>query len=167
MQVNSISTISFAGTEGKTDNKQKRDNYYKYVSQVNANDALKMSVGREVTDGKFKVAEGASKTSSALGFGMTGLYMINMISKAAKVLNETKSRVAVNEVIQKSRKPIMTGLVVSSALLAVGNIIAGVNAHLANKTSKERGFIAPLTRFENMQEAYKATEDVYNSRVKK
>lgn len=167
MKVNSISNISFAGTEKKADNKQKRDNYYKYISQVNANEALKMSVGREVTDGKLKVAKEAIKVTGALGMVLTGVGAFKTITKASKAIVDSHTPKAGLEILEKCKKPISAGLAASSALLVASGILGVVNTLLADKTSKERGFIAPLTRFKNMQEAYKATEDVYNAHVKK
>ena len=59
MPVNSINSISFFGKnlEKKEAKKARREQYFRWVSQNQANDALKLSLGREVDDGKHKAAE--------------------------------------------------------------------------------------------------------------
>ena len=61
MQINSVNNVSFSARnpEQKAIKKANKEQYYKYLSQVNANDALKMSVGREVEDAKLKLEEKA------------------------------------------------------------------------------------------------------------
>lgn len=167
MQVNSISNVSFAGNEKKTNSQQKRNDYFKYISQFHANDALKMSVGREVTDGKFKAAKEATKLVGWLGMGISGLGALSMFAKVAKTVQQTRSPYEVIAITQKYAKPISIGSLVSSALLIVSKAIGFTNEVLADKTAEKRGFINPLTHFKSTEEAYKATENVYNSYVKK
>lgn len=167
MQVNSISNVSFAGNEKNTNSKQKGNDYFKYISQVHANNALKMSVGREVTDGKFKFAKEATKVAGWLGMGISSLGALNMFTKITKIVKQTRSPYEIAAITQKYAKPISIGSIVSSALIVASKALGFTNEVLADKTAEKRGFIKPLTHFKSTEEAYKATENVYNTYVKK
>lgn len=171
MQVNSISNVSFAGNEKKTNSKQKRNDYFKCISQANANEALKMSVGREVTDGKLKFAKEATKLAGLLGLGLTNLGMLNIGAKIAKSVKQIQSPEEILPIVEKYSKPtslvIGIGSAVSAALLIASKAIGFTNEAIANATAEKRGFIKPFTHFKSKEEAYKATENVYSTYVKK
>lgn len=167
MRVNSSNNISLAKTEKKTAAKQKRNDYYKYISQVHANDALKMSVGREVTDGKLKVAKEVTKSAGVLGLSLAYLGSTKVVSRMIDVFDKTMSLDAAQIIGAKYAKQTVACFAAASALLLSSKIIDDVNVSLADKTAKKRGFIPPLTRFKNAQAAYNATDYVYNSHINK
>ena len=67
MKVNSISNVSFCAKKSKAEKTDNRNKYFTYVSQFHANDALKMSVGRETQDGKYKLASAVTMMAGFFG----------------------------------------------------------------------------------------------------
>ena len=69
MSISAIQNVSFASKKSKqnVENKEnKSDRYFKWVSQNQANDALKLSVGREVEDGKYKATSAFADRKSVV-----------------------------------------------------------------------------------------------------
>jgi hypothetical protein len=103
MNVSSVNNISFSGK--KTDKKLKSKNkeqYYRYVSQFHANDALKLSVGREVEDGKYKAASAATLFAGFVGTCVSMIASFSISSKArALKASENVTQQAVNKLAKK------------------------------------------------------------------
>lgn len=145
MKVNSITNYNanFKGKEKKT---KEKGQYFKWISQNQANRALFMTKGREVKNGKFALADSMLKLGTiASGFAAAFLLL-------------------------KGKQKAGLGALIGSTVALMGSqIVESINIGSAVKTSKERGFtlgsvnMQPMPR--SFAKAYSETEEVYNKNV--
>lgn len=162
MPVNSINSISFFGKnlEKKEAKKSRREQYFRWVSQNQANDALKLSLGREVDDGKHKAAEAGLAVVSMLGTLASLVIKSNVIDKLSNGEQYTKK-------IINQNKAANFGFVASAVALIASNIVKNHNIKEADKTANERGFLSTKDRMKikNADLNYYVTNEIYNSHV--
>ena len=162
MPVNSINSISFFGKnlEKKEAKKARREQYFRWVSQNQANDALKLSLGREVDDGKHKAAEAGLAVVSMLGTLASLVIKSNVIDKLSNGEQYTKK-------IINQNKAANFGFVASAVALIASNIVKNHNIKEADKTANERGFLSTKDRMKikNADLNYYVTNEIYNSHV--
>ena len=169
MQVNSVNNVSFSARnpEKKAIKQANKEQYYRYLSQANANDALKMSVGREVEDGKLKAASiksvfGGLATVIGSQFLMRGAAEKSiMLEEAGKLTDKAAKKLA---------NTIKVGVVahaLGGAAILSAAIITSINKNRANKTAHERGFLndGDYSKFKSKQEAYEVTELINKSHI--
>lgn len=169
MQINSVNNVSFSARnpEQKAIKKANKEQYYKYLSQVNANDALKMSVGREVEDAKLKSA--SAKTFLGGLVGLVGSQLL-MRGAANKSLALDKVGKLTDKAATTLANTIKVGVVahtLAGVSLLSSVIIDSVNKSRANKTANERGFLndGDYSKFKSKEEAYATTDAIYNMHV--
>ena len=162
MPVNSINSISFFGKnlEKKEAKKARREQYFRWVSQNQANDALKLSLGREVDDGKHKAAEAGLAVVSMLGTLASLVIKSNVIDKLSNGEQYTKK-------IINQNKAANIGVLASAGAIIVGNMIRNHNIKEADKTANERGFLSAKDRMKmkSAESNYIITDEIYNSHV--
>ncbi|MBQ8887731.1 MAG: hypothetical protein IJY61_08530 [Candidatus Gastranaerophilales bacterium] len=169
MTINSVNNVSFSARnpEAKAMKKANKEQYFKYLSQVNANDALKMSVGREVEDGKLK-----SASAKAFLGGLVGLVGSQLLMRGAA--NKSIALDQVGKLTDKAAKGLANTIkvgvvanVVSSVALVSSAIIDSVNKSRANKTAHARGFLndGDYSKFTSKQEAYEVTDMINKAHV--
>ena len=160
MKVNSINNVSFSSKKTKEEKASDRARYFTYVSQFQANDALKRSVGREVQDGKHKVASAATMFAGFVGTCVSMIASSN-IARKANTLN------AAGELTQKAavklgRQAMATsvGLLLSTASVLASVLISDANNAKANKTANERGFLSDgdYRKINDKETAYAVTD---------
>ncbi len=162
MPVNAVNEISFSGRniEKKEAKKARKEQYYKWVSQNQANDALKLSLGREVEDGKYKAAESAFSVAGMFGFLASMVAKTNVISRISAGEQLSKKLFNVN-------KAANIGFLASTGALIASNIIKNHNIKAADKTANERGFLSTKDRMKikNVDVNYMVTDEIYKSHV--
>ncbi len=162
MPVNAVNEISFSGKniEKKEAKKARKEQYYKWVSQNQANDALKLSLGREVEDGKYKAAEAAFSVAGMFGCLASVIAKTNVISRISA--GEPLSRKLFNV-----NKAANIGFLASTGALIASNIIKNHNIKAADKTASERGFLSTKDRMKikNVDVNYMVTDEIYKSHV--
>ncbi len=168
MKVNPTNNVSFSARKDNKELKAKnKEQYYQYVSQFHANDALKLSVGREVEDGKFKAASAATMLAGFVGT-CASMISSSMISSKARVLkaSENVSEQAINKLAKKA-KVTQIGFLLSSAAVLASILIKDVNNSKANKTANERGFLSDgdYRKIKNRNEAYALTDIINQAHI--
>lgn len=162
MPVNSINSISFSGKnlEKKEAKKVRKEQYFRWVSQNQANDALKLSLGREVEDGKHKAAEAGLAVVSMLGTLASLVIKSNVIDKLSYGEQYTKKLINQN-------KAANFGFIASAVALIASNIVKNHNIMQADKTANERGFLSTKDRMKmkSAESNYIITDEIYNSHV--
>lgn len=162
MPVNSINNISFSGrnVERKEAKRARKEEYYKWVSQNQANDALKLSLGREVEDGKYKAAEAAFSAAALIG------TLASFIAKTL-VVGKVSSGAPITSKLIRQNKAANIGVLASAGALIVGNMIRNHNIKEADKTANDRGFLSTKDRMKikNADLNYYVTNEIYNSHV--
>ena len=169
MQINSVNNVSFSAKnpEKKALKQANKEQYYRYLSKMNANDALKMSVGREEEDGKLK----AAATKTFIG-GVLGLVGSQLLMRGAA--NKSIALDQVGKLTDKSAKVLANTIkagVVAHALAAVSivssAVIDVVNKSRANKTAHERGFLndGDYSKFKSKEEAYAVTDTINKAHI--
>lgn len=160
MKVNSINNLSFGAKKNKAEKAADRARYFTYVSQFQANDALKRSVGREVQDGKHKVASAVTMFAGFVGTCASMIASSN-IARKANTLN------AAGELTQKAavklgRQAMATsvGLLLSTVSVLASVLINDANNAKANKTANERGFLSDgdYRKINDKETAYAVTD---------
>lgn len=171
MQINPVKNISSVNGHQMQPVKKDRSDYYKWVSKNQVNEALKMSKGREVEDGKYKTASALANIAGTIGTLASVLSLSGIQEKAQiSVLTSQTEEQAINAVkkaADKTKKGVI-GFVASVGLLLAGSIINIVNSHKANKTANERGFLSQKDkqRIKGTENIYQATDMIYDSHVK-
>lgn len=169
MQINSVNNVSFSARnpEQKAIKKANKEQYYKYLSQVNANDALKMSVGREVEDGKLK-----SASAKAFLGGLVGLVGSQLLMRGAANKSIALDQVGklTDKAATKLANTIKVGVVahtLAGVSLLSSVIIDSVNKSRANKTANARGFLndGDYSTFRSKEEAYAVTDFISKSHI--
>ncbi len=168
MNLNPTSSVSFsARKENKEQKAKNKAQYYQYVSQFHANDALKLSVGREVEDGKYKAASAAALFTGFVGT-CASIISSSMISSKARALraSENISQKAVNKLANRARAT-QVGFLVSSAAVLASVFIKDANNARANKTANERGFLSDsdYRKINDKDSAYAITDFINKSHV--
>ena len=162
MPVNSINNISFSARniEQKEAKRARKEEYYKWVSQNQANDALKLSLGREVEDGKYKAAEVAFSTAALIG------TFASFLAKTV-VVGKVSSGAPITQKLIRQNKAANIGVLASAGALIVGNMIRNHNIKEADKTANERGFLSTKDRMKikNVDVNYMVTDEIYKSHV--
>ena len=169
MQINAVNNISFSGKnqEKKALKQAQKDAHSTYISQMQTNDALKMSVGRELENGTYKKA--AAKAGL---FGILGSIASVTLTKAAA--NKSLALEAAGKLTDKAANVLATGIKagvllgnVAAVSLVSSVLINSVNEAKANKTANERGFLndGDYRKFKSKEEAYATTEAIYNMHV--
>ena len=162
MPVNLINNISFSGRniEKKEAKRARKEEYYKWVSQNQANDALKLSLGREVEDGKYKAAEAAFSAAALIG------TFASFIAKTL-VVAKVSSGAPITPKLIRQNKAANIGFLASTGALIASNIIKNHNIKAADKTANERGFLSTKDRMKikNVDVNYMVTDEIYKSHV--
>lgn len=166
MQIGAVNNVNFGAKAAKTgESKEKgHQRYFEYLSKSSANDALKMSKGREEEDGKFKFATFLTGMTSLIGAYASGMSLLSA-SSALDVAEEGTAACA--KALKKSGRA-KTGLLVSGIIGLAALAIRQVNEHKANKTAEERGFM-PTKEFyktKGVENLYAKVENVYDEHVK-
>lgn len=172
MQINSVNNISFAGrnpekaalkAEKRALKQAQKDAHSTYISQMQTNESLKMSVGRELENGKYKKA-----SAKALLFGIVGTIASIALTKGAA--NKSLALDAAGKLTDKAASILATGIKagvalsnVAAASLVSSVIISSVNEAKANKTAHDRGFLndGDYKKFTSKEEAYAVTDAIY------
>ena len=177
MPVNAVQNVSFASRKAnKNDNAKegKHDKYFKWVSQNQANEALKLSVGREVEDGKYK-AVSAFSTLGAFATGLTALFKTLKVSdlsdKYKMMLSQNTADAdalkGIGKQITKNKNIAIAAVLATSVLMLVSNAAKSKNFKEAEKTAHERGFFTYSDRQKmKTKENYERTDAVYSSLLK-
>ena len=172
MQINSVNNISFAGrnpekaalkAEKRALKQAQKDAHSVYISQMQSNEALKMSVGRELEDGRYKKAQ-----FLVAGIGGLGLAISSMAKFNAEFL-KTAAEFAGDEckefVTKFAKQSNVAGKAVIASLgtLLVASTIKNINEAKANKTAHERGFLNDndYKKFTSKEERYAVTDEIY------
>ena len=168
MKVNSVSNVSFSGKKIDKELKAKnKENYYRYVSQFHANDALKLSVGREVEDGKYKAASAATLFAGFLGTCVSMIASSNVSAKARALrASENVTQKAVNK-LTKQAAATQIGFIASSLAVLASIFIKDANNAKANKTANERGFLsdADYRQINDKQATYELTNFINKAHI--
>jgi len=171
MPVNAVNNVSF-GTKTRNLNsndakKAEKEKYYKWVSQQEANDVLKMSVGREVEDGKYKFASAITGAVGLLGSFSSFLLKSNVISEISTFGAQGPMPLKAYSKLRAKNTAANLGLIASLALLTASSIIKNVNIKKADKTANERGFLSTKDRMKinDAQVCYAVTDEIYKSHV--
>lgn len=170
MPVNAINNVSF---EKKTKSTQRNDKrqYFKWVSQNQTNDALKMSLGREVENGKYIVASSATKLAGLTGMLTSIISLSYLKTKAYEAIsNPTTKEEAFKKLssyVQKS-KIAKIGMVASACALYTSFVINEVNRKKADKTANERGFLSEKDKMKmkDPQENFLINNLIYNEHIR-
>jgi len=175
MPVDAIQNISFTSKkpkskEAESQNETKKDRYYRWVSQNQANEALKLSVGREVEDGKYK-AVSAFATLGAFAAGTVtwfkGLKVADLMNEARTAAAQPKVDLGqlgkIDSKIAKNIKFAKAALIAVPILLAVSAMAKNINIRKAEKTAHERGFYTMQDRYKmkGEEEVYNKTNELY------
>lgn len=175
MPVKGVDRAYYLGRESIKPNakKSKKDQYYRWVSQNQANDALKMSVGREVEDGKYKAASAITALAGFAGIAASGISLINIRDKAFelayKAAEQTEEQLAKGvEKISKQSKIAKGALLASAGVLYASYVIKELNERKADKTANDRGFLTTKDklRIKDKQVNYDITNQIYNEHLK-
>ncbi len=161
MRVNSVSNVSFGAKKAKVQkNNEQKEQYYKWVSQNQANQTLKMIKGREVENGKF---EAGKAVATLVAFAAGTFTVLNSI----KTANLQKTAQEITPQIKKMANKGVIGLAVTAVALNARNIIDYVNNKRADKTANERGFLTnrQMNKIHNVQQSYNIADAVYNKNV--
>lgn len=169
MQVNSVNNVSFSARnpEAKAIKKANKEQYYKYISQMNTNEALKMSVGREVEDGKLKTAS----TKAFLGGLATAIgSQLLMKGAADKSILLDEAGKLTDKAAKRLANTIKVGVVahaLGGAAILSAALISSINSHRANKTAHARGFLndGDYSKFKSKEEAYTVTDMVNKAHI--
>lgn len=169
MQVNSVNNVSFSAKnpEAKAIKKANKEQYYRYLSQVNTNDALKMSVGREVEDGKLKAASIKSFFGGLAAVAGSQLLMRGAANKS--ILLDEAGKLT-DKAAKKLSNTIKFGVVahaLGGAAILSSAIISSINNHRANKTAHERGFLndGDYSKFKSKEQAYAVTDTINKAHI--
>ena len=180
MQINSVNNISFAGrnpekvalkAEKRALKQAQKDAHSTYISQIQTNDALKMSVGRELENGKYKKAELLVGGLGGLGLAVSAMKKLNaefLLENAIHAINQGSEECKDCAIkFAKNSKIAGIGMAVSAGALILSSIIKNTNETKANKTANERGFLndRDYRKFKSKEEVYAATEAIYNMHV--
>ncbi len=170
MPVNAVSSVSF-GRKNNNAKKADKNQYFKWVSQNQTNNALKMSVGREVENGKFQVASAATKLAGIAGMFASVLTLVNLRNKTYDLIsNPTTKEMAFKKLssFTKKSKIAKVGMIASAGALYTSFIINEVNRKKADKTANERGFLTERDslKIKNAQENYFVNNHIYNEHIK-
>lgn len=167
MSISAIQNVSFASKKSKqnVENKEnKSDRYFKWVSQNQANDALKLSVGREVEDGKYKATSAfAALGAWAVGAGalFKGFKTLDLMKEARLLSAQSVIDIGqlgkIDAQIMKNIKVTKAAIIAVPVLLAIASLANNLNARKAEKTANERGFYTMNDRYK-----MKTTEEVYS-----
>ena len=169
MQVSSVSNVSFSARnpEKKALKQAQKDAHSVYISQRQANDALKMSVGRELEDGRFKKAQYLTGAIGGLGLACSGFAKFNseLLRTAAEFAGDEYKHLVTK--YTKNSKIAGVAMLVSAGALLVSSVIKDINETKANKTANERGFLNDknYNQLDSKEEAYALTDAVYNIHV--
>lgn len=89
MNVRAINSVSFGAKADKikSDKGEGRKRYFEYLSKNAANDALKMSKGREEEDGKFKFATFVTGAAAVIGVYASGMAKLSARRIGKEALN--------------------------------------------------------------------------------
>lgn len=161
MRVNSISNVSFEAKKAKMKkNNEQKEQYYKWVSQNQVNQTLKMAKGREVENGKFEAAK-AVGTLVAFAAGMYTVF------NSIKTGNIQRSIQEVTPQITKMKNKSLIALGVTAVALNTRNVLDILNRKNADKTANERGFLTSRQegKVRNVQQSYNIAEAIYNKNV--
>ena len=176
MQINSINNVSFGAknperaalkAEKKAMKQAQKDAHSVYISQMQANEALKMSVGRELEDGKYKKAQFLIGGIGGLGLAISSMAKFNAdILKTAAEFAGDEGKEFVTKFAKQSNVA-GKAVIASLATLLVASTIKDINEAKANKTANERGFLndGDYRKFKSKEEAYAATDAIYNIHV--
>ena len=168
MNVNSVNNISFSGKKIDKELKAKnKEQYYKYVSQFHANDALKLSVGREVEDGKYKAASAATLFAGFVGTCVSMIASSNISAKArALKASENLTQQAVKK-LSKQAMATQVGFFASSVAVLASIFIKDANNAKANKTANERGFLSDFDyrQINDKQATYELTNFINKAHI--
>lgn len=183
MNISAVNNISFAGrnpekdalkaekaalkAEKKAIKQAQKDAHSVYISQMQANDALKMSVGRELEDGKYKKAQFLVGGLGGLGLAISSMAKFNadLLRTAAEFAGDEYKNLATK--YTKNSKIAGVAMAVSAGALIVSSVIKNINEAKANKTANERGFLneGDYGKFKSKEEAYVVTNEIYNMHV--
>lgn len=161
MRVNSVSNVSFGAKQAKVQkNSEQKEQYFKWVSQNQANQTLKMVKGREVENGKFEAAK-AVGTLVAFAAGMFTIF------NSIKTVNMQRCVQEITPQITKMKNQNLAALAVTAVALNTRNVIDSVNKIRANKTANERGFLTnhQENKIRNVQQSYNLADAIYNKNV--
>ncbi len=171
MRVNAVNDVLYKSKRQAQSVKNDKSDYYKWVSQNQANDALKMSVGREVEDGKYKSASMLANLAGTVGTlaSLVSLTKISEKAQTAVLTSQTEEQALqfIEKAASKTKKGVI-GLYASIGLLLTGTVINMVNVHKANKTANERGFLSQkdMKEIKGNENIYQAADMIYNAHVK-
>ena len=173
MNINSVNNVSFSGrnpekaalkAEKKALKQAQKDAHSTYISQMQANDALKMSVGRELEDGRYKKAQFLVGGLGGLGLAASSMAKLNLdfLKTAAELAGDDLATK-----FAKNSKIAGIGMAVSAGAILLSSAIKNTNEAKANKTANERGFLneGDYRKFKSKEEAYATTEAIYNMHV--
>lgn len=167
MQVNSIQNISFCARKTKAEKQESRNKYFTYVSQFHVNDALKISVGREVQDGKHKLASAATLFTGFIGACTSMIASSNIAAKARELkISGNVTPQTLNKLAKQSKVAQVAAL--ASSLLVISSVlIKDANNAKANKTANERGFLsdADYRQIKDKQTAYEITNFINKAHI--
>ncbi len=162
MKVNSINNVSFGAKKTKAEKEAGRNKYFTYVSQFQANEALKMSSGREVQDGKYKLASAITMLAGFFGTcaSMIASSNIGMKANTLRATGELTEK-AVSK-LGKQAVAATAGMLLSTASVLASVVISDVNKAKANKTANERGFLSDrdYRKINDKETAYAVTDFV-------
>lgn len=169
MPVNAVNNVSFArkNPRSKEAKAEKREQYFKWVSQNETNDELKMSVGREVENGKYKVASAATGAAGILGGIASWLLKSNVINEISTFGEKGPMPLKAYSKLAGKNTAANAGFIASIALLTASTVIKNANEKKAEKTANERGFLSRKDRakINNAQVNYAITDEIYKSHV--
>lgn len=167
MNINTTNNIAFSRKEKTQNTQNDKGQYYRWISQNQVYDSLKMSVGREEEDGRYKFKSMVTK-----GFGLLGALVSTGGAIASKfktedTLSKLKFNGASNEKIaetiskyDKKSKVLMGVLIGSSVLYNIGCVFESTNRKKAEKTANERGFLnsGDISNLRKIQDVYDTVE---------
>ncbi len=171
MPVNAVNNVSFGAKtrslNSKDAKKAEKDKYYRWVSQNQANDALKMSLGREVEDGKYKIASAITGLAGLVGSFGSFLLKSNVLSENIKSRAQGPIPPKAYSKLAAKNTASNLGFIASFALLTASSIIKDINVRKADKTANERGFLSTkdTMQINNAQVNYAVTDTIYKSHV--
>lgn len=178
MPVSAIQNVSFASKKAKAaeeNTEKKSDKYFKWISQNQVNDTLKLSVGREVEDGKYKAASGAAVLGAFVA-GMTSwfktLKVMDLAFDAKMLAGEAVVDAAkvgnIGKQMAKNKNIAKGAFFVTLGLLAISTFIENANKAKANATARQRGFstIQDMASMKKNEEVYEKTDAIYNNFIK-
>ena len=169
MTISSVNNVSFSARnpEAKAMKKANKEQYFKYLSQVNANDALKMSVGREVEDGKFKAASAKAFLGGFVGIIGSQLLMRGAANKSIALDQVGKLTDKAAKVLANTIKAGVVASTLSAGAIVSSAIIDSVNKSRANKTAHERGFLndGDYSKFTSKQDVFEVTDAINKAHI--